>query len=105
MSWTFEPKDIRPADLDGFTVANTAPVSPSEGDVWVDTATFTFKVYLDGAWRPVGTEPAVTLIVGAATSVLPLMSQAVSGTVKSFNTGTVAQTLPALTQSAAGTST
>lgn len=102
MSWTFEPKDIRPADLDGFAVSSAEPGTPSEGDVWVDTATFTFKVYLEGEWRPVGSDPDVTLVVGSATSVLPLMSQDVAGSSVTVVTGTAVQTLPSLTQSAAG---
>ena len=34
----------------GVTVSSTAPASPSEGDLWLDSDTFELFVYYDNAW-------------------------------------------------------
>lgn len=34
----------------GVTVSSTAPASPSEGDLWIDSDTFELFVYYDNAW-------------------------------------------------------
>ena len=35
----------------GVTVSGAEPASPSEGDMWFDTATNTMKVYASGAFQ------------------------------------------------------
>jgi len=48
----------------GVTVSSTAPVSPSEGDLWLDSDTFELFVYYDNAW--------VELIDTAHTHTFPI---------------------------------
>jgi hypothetical protein len=40
------------------TVSTTAPVSPSEGDLWFDSSTASTYIYYDSFWVEVGANPA-----------------------------------------------
>jgi hypothetical protein len=39
----------------GVTVSETAPATPSNGQLWFDTVTQRIQVYYDGTWSPMAT--------------------------------------------------
>jgi hypothetical protein len=51
-TWVSAPP---PASGGGVTVSATAPVSPSDGDLWYDTANSALKIWITSSWRGTAT--------------------------------------------------
>jgi hypothetical protein len=51
-TWVSAPP---PASGGGVTVSATAPISPSDGDLWYDTANSALKIWITSSWRGTAT--------------------------------------------------
>ena len=72
------------------TVSDTAPVSPSEGDLWFESDTGITFIYYDSFWVEVGTQP-----LGPPGPTGPTGPTGASGATGVFYTGTTAPSSPA----------